>query len=179
MKNYLPTLAKMTVAALLTLLLYLIFNVILRAIASDISGESSVLQIITSFIIMYLLQVVYCFIFIWCHYDRPGLGVKRLMADYKEEAYSGIAADIKKLLKTERPVLFTVLGLIVLTMIYYIFPIGILSFIASVFIGILGVFTLIPGIVGAVLCFALFCVTYFFMLALMRKKWNKEWNIVH
>lgn len=179
-KKYLPALGKMAIAGLLTMFLYLIFNVLLRAIASVISEENGTLQNIISFIIMYLLQVVYCWIFIWYSYDRPGLGVKRLRADYKEEPYHGIPADIKKLAKTELPILIIALILVNLIVIYKLFPVGLFKLIGiligMVFVGITGMYIILPAIPSAVLCFLLFCITYLGMLALFRKKWNKEWN---
>lgn len=107
--------------------------------------------------------------FFWYSYDRPGLGVKRLRADYNEEPYDGIPADIKKLTKTELPILVIALILVSLIVIYKILPVGILKLIGMVFVGITGMYIILPVIPSAVLCFLLFCITYLGTLALFRK----------
>ena len=175
MKKYLPVLGKMTVSALITLLLYLIFNAVLRAAVSDLSGDSEQMMAVISFIILYLLQAVFCWIFIWCHYERPGLGVKRLMADYKDEPYTGMAADIRKLPKTELPVLLTVFVLVFLTAVHFFFPNNVTGIITTVFVTLLGLSGMLPNPLGCLVCLLLFCVNYFLLLALYRRKWQKEW----
>ena len=181
-------------------MVYIGSETIIRAIANNMDDAMTISRSVLYLFAMLGLQIVYCFLFIAFRYGNSGEGIRRLTEDCRTESYAGLLPDMKKLIRKEQSVLFTALGIIVLSTIQWFIPLGLLGGITNLFIGITGVSVFIPdlfvflflkeitaGNVGLVLMFCmngmligffLFCAVYLFLLTRKRKKWCDEWKIV-
>lgn len=196
-KNYLKTLLRIVAAGLITNILYIFGNVIVRAVVNDFSEKMTVTRSLLYLLAMLGLQIIYCFILISFRYGASGEGIRQLTEDCKTEPYSGIWNDLKKLIRKEKSILFTALAIITLCPFLIIMNIGLP--LTQLFIGIAGVSIFIPdlflflltvnpmhadfGMVimfcidGVFIGFVLFSIIYLGMLSWKRKKWYNEWKI--
>lgn len=199
-KSYLKTLFHMALAGFITTFAYIACDAILRAFVTNFSTEMTLTRSVLYMLAMLGLQVLFCFVLTAFRYSASGDGIRRLTEDCTEEAYCGLASDLKKLFRKEEPVLLTALAVITLSMVQIFIPSGLLGSLSLLFIGINGVSLFIPdlffflvtlnasipgtfGLVllfcmnGIFLGFALFCILYLLPIARKRKKWYREWKI--
>jgi len=199
-KSYLKTLFHMTLAGFITTFAYIACDAILRAFITNFSTEMTLTRSVLYLLAMLGLQMLFCFVLTAFRYSSSGEGTRRLTEDCTEETYCGLAADLKKLIRKEEPVLLTALAIITLSMVQVFVPVGIPGSISLLFIGVNGVSLFIPdlffflvtrnvslpgtfGLVllfclnGILLGFALFCALYLLPIARKRKNWYREWKI--
>ena len=200
-KSYLKTLFHMALAGFITNIAYIGCDAIIRAVVNDLSEKMTLTRSLLYMLAMLGLQILYCFILIAFRYGNSGEGIRRLTEDCRTEPYAGLLPDMKKLIRKEQSVLFTALGIIVLSTIQWFIPMGLLGGITNLFIGITGVSVFIPdlfvflflkeitpsavGLIhmfcmnGMLIGFFLFCAIYLFMLSRKRKKWCDDWKVIY
>lgn len=202
-KVYLRTLFHMALAGVITGFAYSACDALIRAFITGFSVEMTLTRTVLYLFAMLGLQMLYCFVLTAFRYGSSGDGIRRLTADCTEETYCGLAADLKKLIRKEEPVLLTALAVITLSMVQIFVPSGLLTGLSALFIGINGVSLFIPDlflflavpdagmsgmpeIAGLVVLFcmngillgaALFGILYLLPIARKRKKWYREWKI--
>ncbi|MBQ9749390.1 MAG: hypothetical protein IJV87_02255 [Clostridia bacterium] len=183
MKKHIQKIAQITVASLISTIIYVftigIVSMLLQSVAGDFMNASGILWI-TSL----LFVVVFSLSLINTLHRKNDNGEKIALEDYKT-GYIGIINDIKLLFKREFNLLYYFLFIngvcwiityidklisakktfSAIFLIYY--PLNCLSVVLPTWLN-----SVLAYALGSILCYAIYLLTY----ALVRKKWHKKWT---
>ncbi len=107
MKRILRTLWKITLASLLTLIVYLALRMIWGAILAEI--ESQKMQLV---LLALMTSAAYGFILVYVSKIRGSVGEDEVMADYKDGKYVSLADELKTVLRREAGTLICIVAVV-------------------------------------------------------------------
>ncbi len=177
-KQVFQCLKKITIAALLALVAYILLSGIMMSIISGIGSERFKLAIIAVG-----AAIAYAYILFYLQKVCCGAVEEEIMADYKEKRYVSLIDDIKMSIRREKLLLLTVGGVMLLCLLLNTFDSvalerKLLSNITFIYVAMCLCATFLPPAVsflGYFIGYGVIVIFYLLFLSFARRKQYKYW----
>ena len=178
MKNVLKTVLRISLASVLSMLVYLICSLPFVAALND-SNNSSVIPLICAV----LANVAFSLFMVWVLYIKTGEESKVIREDYAAQSYD-LRTDLSKCIAREKRTLFCIWG--ILAVVFFAFLVDLFVLQKEVFSAVAVLYwplypffmylsqakTWLAPLIGMVQT----PITYLAILLLFRKKWYQKWK---